>query len=155
MIYFPLEQCVSSWDLKTGIQEDWEFQITCNLIEFHLLELFHAGFSTAPEIRYWYKIKLIKRIMTPASSYSVIFFMLCCVALKCLWVDRECLQAPGWQAKPSVMLGTEKFFEKRHCVNTLLFSQSLPNKYKHKHKYKTKPTPGLFWSLFNRSIADL
>lgn len=93
--------------------------------------------------------------MTPASSYSVIFFMLCCVALKCLWVDRECLQAPGWQAKPCVMLGTEKFFDKRHCVNTLLFSQNLPNKNKHKHKNKTKPTTGMFWSLFNRSIGDL
>ena len=77
--------------------------------------------------------------MTQASSYSVIFFMLYCVALKNLWVDREYLQAPAWQANPCVILGTEKFSEKRHYVNTLLFSQSLPNKTKYKNKSKPNP----------------
>lgn len=82
--------------------------------------------------------------MTQASSYSVIFFMLYCVALKNLWVDREYLQAPGWQANPCVISGTEKFSEKRHYVNTLLFSQSLPNKTKYKNKSKPNPPQDCF-----------
>lgn len=43
----------------------------------------------------------------------LLYAVLCC--FETLWVDREYLQAPGWQANPCVISGTERCsLEKRH-----------------------------------------